>query len=367
MRILAVETSCDETAAAIVSKEPGEQLAIIETSIVASQVPLHQKYGGVYPEVASREHVRQILPIISEALELPMSHPNRLPDFSAKNIDYLAVTHGPGLIGSLLVGTQTMAALSMATGIPLLQVNHLAGHIYASFIDNSSFRISEASEKSRRDLSQARDDVPQFPLMALVVSGGHSMLIYMESHHTYQLLGQTRDDAVGEAFDKVAKLLGLPYPGGPQISKLATQGDREARYFPIGLEKEDTLDFSFSGLKTAVLREVQNKDLTPTQKANIAASFERAAIEALLTKTAKALNQFPVKDFILGGGVAANSYLRDRLASLLAYRSPAVTFHVPPINLCTDNAAVIGAAAAFSTLTPTEPSQLQTFARLPLV
>lgn len=350
MRILAVETSCDETAAAIVTKNDGDDLVTIETSIVASQISLHQKYGGVYPEVASREHVRQILPIICESLGLEITHPGRLPDFTVKSIEYLAVTHGPGLIGSLLVGTQTMAGLSLASGVPLLQVNHLAGHIYASFIRH-----------------QENQTAPRFPLMSLVVSGGHSMLIYMKGHHEYQLLGQTRDDAIGEAFDKVAKLLGLPYPGGPQISKLAEHGNREAYNFPIGLEKEDTLDFSFSGLKTAVLREVQNKDLTVQEKADIAASFERAAVEALLVKTAKALNQFPVKDFILGGGVAANRYLRERLGSLLAYRTPAVTFHVPPIQLCTDNAAVIGAAAAFGDLKPINPVELQTFARLPLV
>ncbi len=351
MRILAVETSCDETAAAIILKNPNEPFVTIESSIVASQINLHQKYGGVYPEVASREHIKQILPVICEALGLPLVEKGRLPKADFRGIDYLAVTHGPGLIGSLLIGTQTMATLSLTTNIPLLPMNHLAGHIYASFIESDN----------------KQDQIPQFPLMAMVVSGGHTMLLSMKAHHDYQLLGQTRDDAAGEAFDKVAKLLDLPYPGGPEISKLAKLGDRHAYDFPIGLEKEDTFDFSFSGLKTAVLREVQ-KEKSPSKqlKANIAASFERAVVEALLLKTTRALDKFPVKHFILGGGVAANTYLRERLATLLAYRTPSVQLHVPPLELCTDNAAVIGAAAAFSDLKPTLPAELQTYARLPL-
>ncbi len=346
MTILAVETSCDETAAAVIERADGADTATITTSVVASQIDLHQKYGGVYPEVASREHTKQILPVISEALQLPLTEKGRLPDLDLSGIDYLAITHGPGLIGALLVGTQTMASLSFTTKIPLLPVNHLAGHIYASFLNTET--------------------PPQFPLMAMVVSGGHTMLLYMEKHHHYQLLGQTRDDAAGEAFDKVAKLLNLPYPGGPQISRL--HGDRNAYDFPIGLEHEPGYDFSFSGLKTAVLRqiEIESQPITNQTKANIAASFERAVIEALLLKTSRALDDFPVRHFVLGGGVAANVFLRDRLASLLRFRSPSITLHVPPHNLCTDNAAVIGAAAAFSDLKPISPLQLQTFARLPL-
>lgn len=350
IRILAVETSCDETAAAVVVKNGGEDFVAIEKSIVASQVDLHSKYGGVYPEVASREHIKQILPVISEALNLPVLEKGRIPEAHFSGIDYLAVTRGPGLIGSLLVGTQTMASISFATNIPLLPVNHLAGHIYASFIDSG------------------QETYPQFPLMALIVSGGHSMLIYMEKHHNYELIGQTRDDAAGEAFDKVAKLLGLGYPGGPLISKLATQGNREAYSFPIGLEHDESLDFSFSGLKTAVLRETQKQNvLSETMKAGIAASFERAVIDALLLKTSKALAKHPVQHFILGGGVAANTYLRHRLDAFLKHRTPQVTLHVPPTELCTDNAAVIGAAAAFSDLNSVRPADLQTFARLPLV
>lgn len=348
LRILAVETSCDETAAAVVRKETHEQFVTIERSIVASQISLHQKYGGVYPEVASREHIKQILPVISEALDLPLQTKGRLPDFKLHDIDALAVTHGPGLIGSLLIGTQTLSSMSLATNTPLIAINHLAGHVYASFIK-----------------TEATYTTPQFPLIALIVSGGHTMLLHMSDHHHYQLLGQTRDDAVGEAFDKVAKLLALPYPGGPHVSKLALKGNRDTYRFPIGLEREETLDFSFSGLKTAVLREIK-QPMTAKVKADIAASFERAAIEALLYKTAKALDQFPVKHFILGGGVAANTYLRQRLATLLEYRTPAVSLHVPPTHLCTDNAAVIGAAAAFGPVQPTNPSDLITYARLPL-
>lgn len=349
-RILAVETSCDETAAAIVRKSSADPLVVVERSIVASQADLHAKYGGVYPEVASREHARQILPVISEALDLPLEVPGRLPRIKLDGVDLLAVTQGPGLIGSLLVGVQTMATLSYVTGVPLRAVNHLAGHVYASFIRESESQV-----------------VPEFPLMALVVSGGHTMLLMMRRHHQYELIGQTRDDAVGEAFDKVAKLLDLGYPGGPKISTLAQNGDRHAYRFPIGLEHEATYDFSYSGLKTAVLRQVQQeKALTAQVKADIAASFERTAVEALLVKTSRALDAFPVKHFILGGGVAANAYLRERLAALLAHRPVPVHLHVPSIAHCTDNAAVIGAAAAYVGDKPTSPLALQARARMPL-
>lgn len=350
-RILGIETSCDETAASVIVQDSPGGLVRVETAVVASQMKLHEKYGGVFPEVASREHIRQILPVIAEALQLPLTHSGRLPDFALKGIDAIAITQGPGLIGSLLVGTQTAATLAHATGVPLIPVNHLAGHIYASFID-------EGKEGQR---------APKFPLMALIVSGGHSMLISMTEHHQYKLIGQTRDDAIGEAFDKVAKLLDLGYPGGPKISALAQKGDRFAYKFPIGLEHEDTCDFSFSGLKTAVLREVQSAPLTAQRKADIAASFERVAIEALLVKTAKALDAFPVGDFILGGGVAANTYLRERLASMLAHRSPTVTLHVPSIQYCTDNGTVIAAATAFGDLPSMSPLDLEAKARFPLV
>lgn len=351
MTLLAIETSCDETAAALVRRGANSPFVTLERSIVASQASLHAKYGGVYPEVASREHSKQILPVISEALDLPVYEKGRLPESNFAGIDYIAVTHGPGLIGSLLVGTHTAAGLSLATGIPLLSVNHLAGHIYASFIHQNDGQ-----------------PIPRFPLLALIVSGGHTMTVRMNAHHHYELLGQTLDDAAGEAFDKVAKLLDLGYPGGPEISKLALQGDRHAYALPIGLEHEDTLDFSFSGLKTAVLRSVtaEKKPLSPKIKANIAASFERVAVESLLIKLSLALEKSPVADVILGGGVAANTYLRQRLEALLAHKIPPIKLHVPPLALCTDNAAVIGAAAAFSSLIPTPVDKLQTHARLPL-
>lgn len=351
MRILAVETSCDETAAAVVRRDSGADFVVIERSVVASQADLHKKYGGVYPEVASREHSRQILPVIAEALDLAMHAPRRLPPLSLHGITHLAVTQGPGLIGSLLIGVQTIATLGFATKLPIIPVNHLAGHIYASFISVSGVQV-----------------VPRFPLMAMIVSGGHTMLLLMHDHYRFQLLGQTRDDAAGEAFDKVAKLLDLGYPGGPRVSKLALSGDRERFTFPIGLEREDSYDFSFSGLKTAVLREVQKLgSLAVQDKADIAASFERVVVNALLLKTSRALDAYPVRDFVLGGGVAANQHLRDRLAAMLAHRDVPVRLHVPPIALCTDNAAVIGAAAAFSPLKPVMPTDLQARARMPLV
>lgn len=350
MKLLAIETSCDETAAAVMERHEGEPLARTLSAVVASQVDLHEKYGGVYPEIASREHVVKILPVIAEALGAKDIVPGRLPTLDLSSIDAIAVTHGPGLIGSLLVGTQTAATLAALHNKPLLPVNHLAGHIYASFIDREEVEAS-----------------PQFPLIAMIVSGGHTMLVRMKSHHDYELLGQTRDDAAGEAFDKVAKLIGLPYPGGPEISKLATRGNREAYNFPIGLAHEDALDFSFSGLKTAVLRQAQSEGvLTDKVKADLAASFERVAVDALLLKISKALDAYPVFDFILGGGVAANRHLRDRLAAMLAHRPVPVNLHVPPINLCTDNAEVIGAAALFGDIQPVKPTDLQTFSRLPL-
>lgn len=352
MRILAVETSCDETAAAVVSRHADDSFVTVERSVIASSALLHQKYGGVYPEVASREHSRAILPVIAEALDLSAKDTSRLPKAVFRDIDGLVVTQGPGLIGSLLVGTQTMATLSMVTKLPLYAVNHLSGHIYASFIRHNE---EDASP-------------PSFPLLAFIVSGGHTMLLVMEDHHTYRLLGQTRDDAAGEAFDKVAKLLDLGYPGGPQISALAQKGSREAYRLPIGLEHEDTFDFSFSGLKTAVLRLVQeNTPLTARQKADIAASFERVVVDALLLKLYRALDRYPVCDIVLGGGVAANTYLRDRLAALLRHRAMPPRLHVPPLEFCTDNAAVIGAAALFGNLESVDPAQLETCARLPLV
>jgi N6-L-threonylcarbamoyladenine synthase len=351
-RILGIETSCDETAASVIVQDASSPFVTVESAVVASQMKLHEKYGGVFPEVASREHVRQILPVLCEALGLPVTHTGRLPDFALRGIDAIAITQGPGLIGSLLVGTQTAAAVSYATGVPLVPVNHLAGHIYASF-------IADPQKENQR--------APHFPLMAVIVSGGHTMLIKMTGHHQYELLGQTRDDAIGEAFDKVAKLLDLGYPGGPKISKLAEKGDRHAYNFPIGLEHEDTCDFSYSGLKTAVLREVQAAPLTDQRKADIAASFERTAVEAVLVKTTKALDAFPVHDFILGGGVAANTYLRERLAALLAHRPVPVNLHIPAIEYCTDNGTVIAAAAAYGDLPAIDPKQLEARARFPLV
>ncbi len=351
MRILAVETSCDETAAAIVVRHGDEPHVTIEASVVASQIELHQKYGGVYPEVASREHIRTIAPVLAETLGLGPARAGCLPELRLDGIDRLAVTHGPGLIGSLLVGVQTLATLSYARSLPLYSVNHLSGHIYAAFIQQSK-----------------ESKVPRFPLMALIVSGGHTMLVYMQGHHHYQLLGQTRDDAAGEAFDKVAKLLGLSYPGGPVVSKLAQSGNRQAWRFPIGLEHDDSLDFSFSGLKTAVLRLVEERSpLTDQDKADSAAAFELAVVEALLLKSSRALDLWPVRDFVLGGGVSANGYLRERFALLLAHRTPAVQLHVAPYELCTDNAAVIGASAAFLPAQSGDPRLVEAFPRLSLV
>lgn len=351
MRILAIETSCDETAAAVIRKESSHGYVVIESSIVASQASLHAKYGGVYPEVASREHVRHILPVIAEALGLKMPPGGRLPKADFSSIDRIAVTIGPGLIGSLLVGVQSAATISLTTGIPLFAINHLAGHVYASFIQ------------------QGEEKVPKFPLLAMIVSGGHTLLVLMKGHYDFQVIGETLDDAAGEAFDKVARLLELGYPGGPEISRMAVKGNRHAFQFPIALAHDSTYNFSFSGLKTAVLRQIQkeSKPLHDTTKADVAASFERVVVESLLVKLNRALDDYPVRSVILGGGVAANSYLRQRMSTLLAHRIPEFHLFVPPIELCTDNGAVIGAAAAFCPDKPTKPGQIQAYSRLGLV
>ena len=314
-RILAVETSCDETACAIV--QDGRKIL---ASTVASQMDLHARYGGVFPEVASRQHVLSIVPVVESALaEAHLTLPE---------VDALAVTCGPGLAGSLLVGANLVKGLSLGSGLPMLAVNHLEGHIYSAWLDQP-------------DESSAAE--PEFPLLALLVSGGHTELDLMTDHLTYTRLGATIDDAAGEAFDKVARLLNLGYPGGPAIQRAAEsgQGDR-FRFSRAWLEP--TWDFSFSGLKTAVLYKV--RELEASGKAlpiaDLAASFQSAVIDVLLAKTIKAAEAYGARSILLAGGVAANQPLRDALRA----RS-SLPVHVPPIHLCTDNAAMIAAAGYF--------------------
>jgi N6-L-threonylcarbamoyladenine synthase len=306
--ILGIESSCDETAAAVVA---GGRTVL--SNIIASQIGLHKKYGGVVPEIASRKHLESVLPVIKEALAEA--------NVTLEQIDAIAVTNGPGLVGTLLVGLSTAKALAYALDKPLIGVNHLLGHIYANFLV---------------------DEPPAFPLVCLIVSGGHTDLLYMTALGHMELLGRTRDDAAGEAFDKVARSVGLGYPGGPAVERLALLGDPNAVTLPRA--KTDRYDFSFSGLKTAVLQYVQRQGgtLTLQQQADLAASFQRSVTSVLVEKTRQAAVDKGVKQVILAGGVASNGALRREMAEALAPCDIRLGF--PPPILCTDNAAMIAAA-----------------------
>jgi N6-L-threonylcarbamoyladenine synthase len=328
-RVLGIESSCDETAAAVV-----EDGRAILSSLVASQADIHAQFGGVFPEVASRQHIRTIYAIIEQALQ--QAH-IRLSD-----LDAIAVTRGPGLPGSLVVGMNIAKALSMASELPLIGINHLEAHIYSAWLDwRHSSRGGSASDSLKPE--------PRFPLLALIVSGGHTELVLMKDHLQYQRLGATLDDAAGEAFDKIARLLGLGYPGGPSIEHAAEGGNPKAFAFPRSW-LEGTWNFSFSGLKTAVLREVhriqgQVKDerfRPELPVADLAASFQSAVIDVLVGKTLQAAREFNAADILIAGGVSANRALRQNIQEL----SP-VPVHIPHISLCTDNAAMIAGAGYY--------------------
>jgi N6-L-threonylcarbamoyladenine synthase len=311
-RILGIESSCDETAAAVV-----EDGRVILSNQVASQADLHAAYGGVFPEVASRQHVLAFYPIVEQALA--QAH------LSLEDVDAIAVTRGPGLPGSLVVGMNVAKGLSLGSGLPLVGVNHLESHLYSVGIHM---------------LDSQPVDMPRYPLLALVVSGGHTELVYMEKPLKYRSLGATLDDAAGEAFDKVARLLGLAYPGGPAIQKAAEGGNPKAFDFPRSW-LEGTWNFSFSGLKTAVMREVRRLEEQglPLPVAHMAASFQTAVVDVLVGKTMKATQKFKTKSILIAGGVSANQYLRERALK----EAPCPVF-IPPIWLCTDNAAMVAAA-----------------------
>ena len=305
--ILAIETSCDETSVAVL-KNDDELLS----NVIASQIASHKRFGGVVPEVASRHHVEQITICIDEAL-----HEAGLV---AKDLSAVAVTYGPGLVGALLVGLAAAKAFAWANDLPLIPVNHMAGHLWAA-------RLVDELE---------------FPLMALLVSGGHTELVYMEDENTYKIIGETRDDAVGEAYDKVGRVMGLTYPSGREIDQLAHEG-RDVYDFPRAMIKEDNLEFSFSGLKSAFINLHHNalQKGEELDKKDLAASFQAAVLDILLAKTKKALVEYPVKNLVVAGGVAANQGLRERLASDLADTK----IIIPPLRLCGDNAGMIAAAA----------------------
>lgn len=306
-RILAIETSCDETAAAVV--ENGRKIL---SNIIASQVDIHAEFGGVFPEVASRKHIEVISPVVNQALE--EAH------MGLDDIDCIAVTRGPGLVGSLLVGMNMAKGLAMARNKPFLGINHIEGHIYSPW------------------LMPYVDEI-QFPLLTLVVSGGHTELYLMIEHGRYKHLGGTLDDAAGEAYDKVGRLLGLPYPGGPAIDKVAPEGNQTAFKFPRGV-MDDGFNFSFSGLKTAVLRETKQYDATKLPVNDMAASFQTAVVDALVTKTDRAATAYGVTAVHIVGGVSANKELRQTMTEQLT-----IPVRYPDPILCTDNAAMIGAAA----------------------
>lgn len=314
--IMAIETSCDETAVALLSGER-EVLA----NIISSQVDIHRRFGGVVPELASRHHLEQVNRLIDLALQEA--------GLGFKEIDAMAVTYGPGLVGALLVGVSTAKALAYSLKLPLVGINHIEGHIYANWLVHSQL---------------------SFPLLCLVVSGGHTALVSMEDHGKYRLLGQTRDDAVGETYDKVARAMGLGYPGGPVLDRLAKAGDTKAFSFPRAWLEEDSLDFSFSGLKTAVLnhlnRAVQRGETL--NKADLAASFQASAVEVLVEKTLKASRKLGIDNILLAGGVAANSYLREQLAERCLAEGKQLVY--PPLVYCTDNAVMIACAAHYRLL-----------------
>jgi N6-L-threonylcarbamoyladenine synthase len=313
MKILGIETSCDETSAAVV--EDGTRVL---SNVIATSAEMHAKTGGVIPEQAAREQVRSILPVISEALASAKTKPEK--------IDAIAVTTGPGLIGSLLVGVETAKTLSLIWKKPIIAVNHLVAHIYANWLDQ---------EKS-----------PTFPALALVVSGGHTDLVLMKKHGEIVWIGGTRDDAAGEAFDKCARLLGLPYPGGPAIAQSAAKFlGKTLEKFPRPILEEKNFDWSFSGLKTAVLRSVEGRKELKTD--HLAAEIQEAIADVLVAKTLRAVKKFSPQYLLLAGGVAANARLREKFAEEIKKQELDVIFRVPPPKLCTDNAAYIAGCAFF--------------------
>lgn len=309
--ILAIETSCDETSVAVI--QDGH---LVLSNIIASQIKSHMRFGGVVPEIASRHHVEQITQCIEEAMtEAEVTY----SDLSA-----IAVTYGPGLVGALLIGVNAAKALAYAHDLPLIAVNHMAGHIYANRLVQPLI----------------------FPLLALVVSGGHTELVYMKEDGDFKIIGETRDDAAGEAYDKVGRILGLPYPGGKRIDEMAHEG-KDTYHFPRAMLKDDNYDFSFSGLKSSFINLVHNADQKGEQlhPENLAASFQASVIEVLVSKTLRAAKELDVKQLVMAGGVAANKGLRNALTIAVKEELSDVDLLVPPLPLCGDNAAMIGAAA----------------------
>ena len=319
INILAIESSCDETAAAVVHN--GRE---VYSNIISSQIELHKLYGGVVPEIASRKHIEKINQVIEEAL--------KEADMTLDNMDAIAVTYGPGLVGALLVGVAEAKAIAYAKGLPLVGVHHIEGHISANYIEHPDLKP---------------------PFLCLVVSGGHTHLVCVKDYGTYEILGRTRDDAAGEAYDKVARAIGLGYPGGPKIDRLAKEGNPEAIVFPKAHIEEAPYDFSFSGLKSAVLNyingcQMKGESFNP---ADIAASFQKAVVDVLVEKSMRAVEEFGTDKFALAGGVASNSALREGMRQACETRG--IKLYYPSPIFCTDNAAMIGAAGYYEYLAGT--------------
>jgi N6-L-threonylcarbamoyladenine synthase len=351
VKILGIESSCDETAASVI--EDGRRLL---SNVVHSQIDIHAQYGGVVPEVAARSHIEMINPVINKALADAQC--------TWDDIDAIAVTYAPGLIGSLLVGTLAARTLALVHNKPLYPIHHVEAHVYANFIVEQSDVLPSSAQHLTLPSTQ-----PTFPMLALIVSGGHSQLVLFRDHGDYELLGQTQDDAVGEAFDKVAKILGLPYPGGPSIATAALEGDPTAYRLPKA-KVQGAYNFSFSGLKTAVLRAVQREagvDITfpshelagrlmQAQRNDFAASFQKTAIETLVDKAEKAFQDYSPASVVIAGGVAANQELRRKLSERLP-----LPIEYAPMQLCTDNAAMIATLGYYVSqrVTSTSPFDLE--------
>lgn len=333
MRLLGIETSCDDTATAVV-----EDGRTVRSSVSTNQDAFHAKYGGIVPEIASRQHVALLSAAVEDALDRAGT--------SLEEIDGIAVTRGPGLIGSLVVGVAAAKALAFAAGKPLYGVNHLHGHIYAAFLD--------------------RDERPEYPFLALLVSGGHSQLVDVESPTRMRIVGRTKDDAAGEAYDKTARMLGLGFPGGPALDKLSREGDAQAIAFPRHRPEPGSLDMSFSGLKTSVRYYLESPAGAAATKADVAASFQAAVIDVLMHRVQAAFGQRPYTSVVLSGGVAANSALQASLREW-SERSGVRAF-IPPPKYCTDNAAMIAAAADYQNeAVRVDPLQLSADPNLPFI
>jgi N6-L-threonylcarbamoyladenine synthase len=313
INILAIETSCDETSAAVVQNGVN-----VLSNVISSQIDLHAKYGGVVPEIASRKHIEKISPVIKESLEEA--------NLTLEEIDAIAVTYGPGLVGALLVGLSQAKAMAFALNKPLIGVHHIEGHISANYIEGDGFKP---------------------PFLCLVVSGGHTHLVVVSDYGEYEVIGKTRDDAIGEAFDKVARTIGLGYPGGPKIDKISKQGNANAIEFPKTYLEKGSFDFSFSGIKSAVLNYVNQQKMKNESIVveDVAASFQRAVVEVLVDKTMLAAKQYKINKIALAGGVAANSMLRESMAKACADEN--FELHYPSLVYCTDNAAMIGCAGYY--------------------